>query len=268
MENNIVTIKPLELDKWHGKKGREQFNQPHVIRVLVDKFGKYATGLDEKTRTELEDKLGYNLSDVYIANVAHEFWDSAAGKISLPAVNDLKLDLSNPLQKLKYYNIKASKYVANSIQEYNLGEYPEATHYIFSDENEIENKVTGAKSRQLGYKLLAEMPDGKKNALGWILLGQDLSKQSTDYKDVKLEEFLLSSPKQFVEASQMNKEELQGRKLILEGVSKGVLTKDSAGAFFYLGNKIGFDLPTAVHYITDPNNSDFRVRVMQVIQGE
>ena len=59
----IVKIKPIEREKWHGKKGNESFTRPTTIRALVNVDSMtYATGLTEEEAKEYGEKLKIDLS--------------------------------------------------------------------------------------------------------------------------------------------------------------------------------------------------------------
>ena len=49
-------------------------------------------------------------------------------------------DTSNPLDFIKMRVCKASRFVANSWKEFEEGLFPEATHVIFDESEEIEEK--------------------------------------------------------------------------------------------------------------------------------
>ncbi len=137
----LVEIRPVDKVKWHGKKGHENFTQPVLIECLFDPItGNYATGLNDDDRKRLEKKTGYDLSDAY-GTTPHPFWNSPTARIKLPAMTSI-FDTSRAIDEIKVHVLKASKFVANSMREYEEGLFPEATHIIYDEAEEVKVKAT------------------------------------------------------------------------------------------------------------------------------
>ena len=78
----IVEIRPLDIPKWHGKKGEESFTQAHTIECLYDPMtGGYATGLTEGEEEKYAKKLGVNLSSVCKQEEPHLFRNRKMGQV-------------------------------------------------------------------------------------------------------------------------------------------------------------------------------------------
>lgn len=70
----LVEVKPIEKERWHGKKGRDAFARPVTIEALVSiRTGQFATGLSPEERAALEAKTGFNLSPDYTQGRPHDF---------------------------------------------------------------------------------------------------------------------------------------------------------------------------------------------------
>jgi len=127
----IVEVKPIDTDKWHGKKGKESFAQPMTIEVLYNKeSGKYATGLTPEDAEKYGKELGLDLTDRFDAMKPHAYWSTQPARIKLPN-HTVIFNTEKSLDYIKLCNLKASKFVANSIKELAEGLWPEATHVIF-----------------------------------------------------------------------------------------------------------------------------------------
>ena len=106
-----VEVRPLDIPKWHGKRGKEAFSQPHTIEALYDSStGGYATGLTEEEAETYGKKLGVDLSSIYNQDKPHEFWNSKMGQIRLEN-RTMILDDEKDLDFVKIRVMKASKYV-------------------------------------------------------------------------------------------------------------------------------------------------------------
>lgn len=258
----LVKIKPLPRQKWHGKEGIEDFSQPVSIRALYDvDTGRYATGLDDKKRKELEKKTGFNLDDRYDPRNPHEFWDSDAAILKLPN-HTIILDTNNPLEEIKYHIARASKFVANSLEEYEEGKFPEATHVIFDEEQSIKVKAKKVAVKKEAYKIAMKLTTDEKRNIIMIISGKDMSKQSNDYLDVEIDNIINNKPEEFIEYSKRDKEYINTKALILEAVMKNILRK-KAEAIYYMDEMIGITIEEAVAFINDPKNQNYKVMLME-----
>jgi hypothetical protein len=258
-----VEVRPIDRPKWHGKKGKENFAQPMILEALYDPItGKYATGLDDKTRTRLEKATGYDLSDTY-KEEPHPFWSSKAARIKLPA-QTVVFDTSNPLDEIKVHVLKASKFIANSLREYEEGLYPEATHVIYDESEEIKMKASKVQKKKTAIKLANKMTTDEKANIIQILNGKNVRGQSQDYLDVMIDDLIEEDIDKFIEYAKLDKQELYLRATILEGLHKNILTKEG-NAILYMGDMIGHNIDEAVNYFTDPNNQGIKARVLEKI---
>ena len=134
-----VEVRPIENKKWHNKTGQESFTRPKKIQALVDASTmKYATGLSEDDVKDLRSKgVNYDLSDHYNSETPHPFWDSNMAIVKLEN-NTMFYDMANALDVIKVKIMKASKYVANSMAEYEKGAWPEATHVNFDEAEQAQ----------------------------------------------------------------------------------------------------------------------------------
>ena len=75
----IVEVRPIERERWHGFKGKDSITRPVVIEALLSSTtGKLATGLTQKDRERLEKETGFDLSPDHNPNKIHPFWSSPA----------------------------------------------------------------------------------------------------------------------------------------------------------------------------------------------
>ena len=105
----------------------------------------YCTGLTPEEEKTYGDKLKADLSKQFSIDTPHPFWDSKMAETKLENRTQF-FDTSNPLDFIKIKYIKQSKYVANSAKEYEEGLFPEATHIIFDESEEVDVKATKSRN--------------------------------------------------------------------------------------------------------------------------
>lgn len=260
----IVEVRPIERQKWHGKEGKENFSQPVTLECLYDtSTGKYATGLNEEERKSLEAKTGYDLSDAFNATQPHPFWSSSAAKIKLPA-RTVIFNTDKPLDFIKVRVLKASKYVANSMKEYEEGLFPEATHVIFDEAEDMKIKASKIQRKNKATAIAMKLSSDQKANIIQILSMKSMKNQSQDFLDVEIDKIIEDQLDEFLKYASMDKEKVYLRAAILEGIHKNVLTKDGS-AIYFMGDQIGFDLEDAVKYFSDPNNQRIKAAILEKI---
>lgn len=260
----LVEVRPIEVKKWHGKKGQEDFAQPVIIECLYDVHtGKYATGLDEKDRKRLEAVTGYDLSDTFNATKPHPFWTSSAARIKLPH-RTVVFDTNIPLDEIKVKVLKASKFVANSMKEYKQGLYPEATHVIFDEAEEVAIKASKIQKKKTATKLSMKMTLDEKANIIMIMSNKLLKGQSQDYIDVEIDRLIEENTEKFITLAKQDKKQTYIRALILEALHKNILTKEGI-AVYYMSDKIANSIEDAVDYFLDPQNQQLKTALLEKI---
>lgn len=261
----LVEIRPLPIQKWHKKKGKEAFAQDKTVEVLYsEELGKLATGLTEEEAIEYGKKLGVDLSDRFNPDEPHPFWTSKASWIPLPN-KTLIFNDQRPSDFVKIANCKTSKFVANSLAEYQAGKWPDATHVIFSEEEEMELKATKFQLKQKAGVQLIEASLERKIALVQILSNKTVKGRSPSFIDGIISEIVEEKPEELLKALSMDKEEVIVRSSVLELLQKNILTKQGS-AIYYMGDKIGLDYEDTVKYFKDPNNAVMKVTLLEKLQ--
>lgn len=257
-----VTVKPLPKETWHGKEGKESFTRPKKVEVLYSiEEGGYATGLTEDDEIKYGKILGVRLDNKFDLEEAHPYWGSKAGVITLPN-HTVIFDTEKPSEYVKIKNMKASKDVANSLAEFEKGLWPEATHYIFDEEEEISVTASKIAKRNKCLTMAAGMSSDEKLHVIQILSNKSFRGRSTDFADVEIDNIIENSPEEFYNLTKMTKAELVARGTILEALLKHKLVKEGA-KIMYMGEIIGHDIDQAVEYFLDPNNQAMKVAILE-----
>lgn len=263
-----IEVRPLPHKTWHGKTGKESFKQAIVIEALYDnQTGGYATGLTDKEAQEYGKKIGVSLSSVFNLDEPHPFYGTKKGQVKL--LNQTMFFYTDkPLDFVRVALMKASKFVANSMKEYEEGLFPDATHVIFSEEEEVALKAKKIQLRDKCGEIKIKMtPDEKVNVIQILSeTGKSVRGMSPNFIDVELDAIIENKPSEFIRYAQMNKEEVYTRATILEAIQRNVLNKES-GALYYMGDIIAPSYEDAVTWFLDPQNQKMKVAILEKLNG-
>lgn len=255
-----VEVRPIQKKTWHGKVGEESFKSGIVVEVLYDpQQGGYATGLTEEEAEEYGKKLGVDLSNTFNATEAHAYWGSKAGAIKLDNV-PMFFDTDNPRDYVKVANMKASKFVANSMNE--LNKWPNATHVIYSEEEEAKEKASKIQLRNRASGIFMKLStDDKLNFIQ--LMGQkSLRGRSQDHIDTELDALIQKDPEKFISFTNMDKEDFAIMATLYEAIHRNVLIKQ-ANNITYMGDVIAADIDDGIKWFKDPQNSKIKALIYQ-----
>lgn len=263
----LVEVRPLPLKKWHGKKGKEEFAQPKILEVLFDKeTGNYATGLTEEEAEKYGKILGVDLSDKFTYAEPHPYWSTKPSWISLPNCTTI-FNTENAADFVKVKNMKASKRVANSMKEWEEGKYPDATHVIYDEAEEIANKTTKIELKRKANQLEGKLSQEDKIAIVQILSDKKISVRgkSPNYIAVELDDIIENKTQEFIRTVELGREEVTIRGKVLEMVDKNILIKEG-GSYYYMGELIGMDFMSTVEWFKDPQNSKMKVLILEQLE--
>lgn len=262
----IVEVRPLPIKRWHGKDEKESFTQPKTIEALYDSnTGKYATGLTEKEAEEYSKKLGVDLSDIFIPETPHSFWSSKAAQIKLEN-NTMLFNTEKPADFVKVKLMKASKFIANSMKDWEDNKFPHATHVIFDEEEEVTEKASKIQLKNNASQLAFEMSGDEKINIIQILSNKSLRGRSNNFIDVEIDALINEQASDFIRFAKMDKQEVYVRASILECIHRNILTKEGA-AIYYMGELVGLDFENAVEWFVNPQNSKMKVSILEKLNS-
>lgn len=258
----LVEIRPLPEKKWHGKKGKESFAQTKTIQALYDvDTSKYATGLTPEEAAHYGKILGVDLSDTFNPLEPHSFWDSKPGEIKLEN-RTMILDTSKPMDFVKVRVMKASKYVANSMKDAEDNKFPDASHVIFDEEEEVSLKASKVQKRRQAILIASKMSKEDKISMIQLLSDKSFRGKSDDFIDVEIDEVINEKVDDFLKYANMGREEVSVRARVLELIMRNILTKEG-GSIYYMGELIGMDYEAAVEWFKNPQNSRIKVSILE-----
>lgn len=262
-----VEVRPIEHKKWHDKTGQESFTRPKKIQALLDSNTmKYATGLTEEDIKALRKKgVNYDLSDNYDSENLHPFWDSSMAVIKLEN-NTMFFDLDNDLEFIKVKVMKASKFVANSMAEYENGTWPDATHVIFDEAEQAQVLASKVETRNTAIIEASKLSPDRKVELILVMGGRNMKNQSADFIAVELDKVLNKNPEEFLRNLKMDKKQIAAHALVLEALQKGILRKEGQ-RIFHMDSPLGIDEIEVAEYLAKEENQDIRLLVLQKINN-
>lgn len=262
-----VEVRVLEKESWHGQGGEKSFKRPITIEALYDtNTKKYAIALSDEELKSYGETLGIDLDPTFRANVLHPFYCSSQGRVKLEN-NTMIFDTKNILDAIKVGILRASPLVANSLKEYEEGHYPEATHYIFSEEEEVAVRARKVELHNACILAASKMSLEEKINIAIVLGDKPLKGRSQSFVDVALDEIIEDKPAEFIVYAKKDKKELNIRATILEALRLNVLTKEGP-SICYMGDPIGYGLDEAVSWFKDPNNQTLKVSILERINNK
>lgn len=260
-----VEIRPIQRKTWHGKTGKESFDRTKKTKALVDPTTmKYAVDLTEEDIKKYGELLKVNLSLTFNPDTPHEFWDSNMATVELPNAT-MFYDLDNPLHYVKYKIIRRSKAVANSMAEYNEGLWPDATHVIFSEEEEVQVKATQIELNRKLIELTSALSEERKIQAVMVVGGKNLRGKSRDFVEVELDKLINSEKKRsLLEFLQKTSEQALLEAVVHEALDRGILRKEGH-KFMYFDAVLGTDVYDVTLYFQKPENQELLIKIRDLL---
>lgn len=244
--NRVVTLKIIYSDPLIKlKKYTDTFTS---LGAGIDKNGLPVTGLTENkrvigpkggstiikgTREYIEEEM--NLTEGTLRNTS-AYWINYNIRVGS---DDIKLDLTDVRDLLKFLFASAQSNVANSIKE--IESNSKAEFVLFSKEQEAESKVKARSALKEAYALADKLDlETKMNLLNVYGFIVDASEINTI--ENKINEQAELDPEKFLKLA--SDENLISRSLITKALDKGVLSiKD--GAIYHGEVVVGYDKDVA-----------------------
>ena len=276
----LVEIRPLSIKKWHGKEGKESFTRTKKIQALIDSDTMmYQTGLDNmktdfkdpKTGAEITEVeyygklLGQDLNNIASMIEPHPFWDSNMAVVKLEN-NTVFFNTNIPLDYIKWKICKASKFVANSIADYNEGLYPEATHYIFDEKETVEAKATKIAMKKKAILECSKLTAEKKRQIVLILTDKILKSNSSDFIEVELDSLIEKNAEAVLNILGRDKDSVVLEAIIKECLFKSVLRK-KGHKYMYFDSTLGTSMESTIDYLGKPENQELRFKLQEQIKS-
>lgn len=276
-----IEIKPIERKTWHGKQGKESFKRPVTIHAELGDDSQYAIALDNTEKrfqdpktgepnslTELEyygKILNTDLSTAGSPERPHPFYDNdKRAQVTLPNQTSF-LDSNNPIQHVQIAIVKASKRVANSLQEYYDGYFPNATHYIHDETEEVNTKASKIEVKNQAVIECSKLSAERKAQLIMILAGKDITSNSDNHMTVYMSELIEEKPEEVLRYIQLDKVDVAVEAMVRKAMHRGILKKKQH-YIYYFDNKIGDSIDSVVRFFKLDENSELKVRIQEQLK--
>lgn len=268
-EDLKIEIRPIpnrnDIRKFSDKL--EYYSQAHIIAPFVNpKSLKYETGLSKEDIEYLkENNFPYNINDTFKRGEAHEFWESNLIKVELGNSPLFLYPGKSFIDFVKYKYLLVSRFVYISEEEMKSGVKPQATHYIYNEDNENAYKASRLEKRNSLIKKISELSLAKKRQLVLIINNENTDNKNDDYLAVKLEEIISGPKKAELEALLLkDSTEINTLSIIKNAVRKNVLKKTRKG-YFYFDVCLGLTETDVQEFLNNSENQEILLTIKDKI---
>lgn len=261
-----IEIRPVQKQTWHNNKDVEAIKGYHIIEPIWDQAtGKLKTGLTEEQEKKYSQKLAEDISSKdYIPTDPHPFW-SFRGKVKLES-SPMFFNPEIPLDFVRIQMLKEHPSVANSLKEYEEGKFPDATHIIFDEEEEVTNRASKVQTLINATKKISSMSNKERTDMLWILSGKNVKGKSADFIEVTLYTEVEKDPSRFLEELQVDKKTRDSKALILECLFRGILRKDAYGVYF-MDEKIGDSVNLLATELNEADKNHIKIKLLELVNN-
>jgi len=243
-----VTVEPISINLWsniiHYK------NCYTDISTYFRANGRKYTGLSDEDEERLSKKLSLDL------NPTSDFWNTFFIRMS---DKPLMLDISDPVDELKYLFLKSHKLIAPSLQEKKAS----AKYVIVNQEAEAEVKNKRAKIKRNAIKSFDKLSTTDiMKALR--LYGYKSDTVSIGQAEAKLFDLVETDPEKFLTIWVDNKYR-ETQFMIEAAIAKNIIRKNKS-AYMYGTEIIGHSLDDTIIFLEDKKNQDLKLVISNEIE--
>lgn len=246
-----VILRPIYKNSWvNVKRYRNCYED---LAPYWTRGGRIYTGLTDKDRERLEEKLGgidLRPESEFWAN----FYIRTTGK-------DLYLFTDDPMDELRYLFLKNHKLVQRSLTE----RKPGARFALINEEEEARKRNVHAKLVREAMKEFDKLsPEDMRKVLR--LYGHNADKMNNEVVENRLFDIVQGDPRSFVERWVRN-EHRDTEAFISRAISKNIVRKNK-NIYKYGTEVIGHSLDDVVAFFEDKKNQDVKMVIMDAIEGK
>jgi hypothetical protein len=268
----LVEIRPIPKDNvWHGVKDADKnFDQEKTYEVFYNSnTGKYDLNMTSEQKEKFEKLLGVEITEVFDYQKPHPLFSTRPYQLRLPN-RTIFLNTGIPMEAFKVQWAKSPNFgfVANSFREWENGDYPNATHIIYDEGDEIATKASKAQLRMNVLRVASKLTAEEKVAIIRIVTDENVKTQSNDYVTVAIDDIANDQRKaeQFIEVAEKKKSTLLIEGTIFKALDKNVLIKQK-GMITFLGEPIGTTTDEVVLWFADPQNSELKKALLEKLNS-
>jgi hypothetical protein len=259
----LIEVRPVPKENvWHGVDDPDKnFDQEKVYEVYYNtNTGKYDLNMTPEEKTKFEKLLGTELDDTFDYQKPHPLFSTRPYQIRLPN-RTVFFNTTIPLEAFKVQIMKSPTFpfVANSVRAFENGDYPNATHIIYDEADEVSVKAQAVQQKSNCLRLASKLTLEEKAAIIRIITGESVRVQSNDYVDVALNDIFEDKQKsdEFIQLVGEKKGSILVEGIVYQAIDKNVIIKQR-GQLTFLGDPIGNDVDEVIRWLTDPQNSEVK----------
>lgn len=269
-ENLKIEIRPIP--NRNGIKefseNLEYFSQAHIIAPFVNPVSrKYETGLSKEDVEYLKkNNFPYEISDDYIKDRPHPFWESSALKTELTNSPVFLYPGKSLIDFVKYKYLLVNNYIYQSEEEMLSGTKPEATHYIYNETEAISLKAGKLEKKNSLIAKVRKLSLKRKRDIILILLNENTENKDEDYLTVRFDDILSNKDysEQLETLLDKNVDEVALSAEIKTAIQKNVLKRTKQGIFFFETN-LGFSEEDVREHLEKPENQELYLNIKSKI---
>lgn len=269
--NKKVQIKRIQAegDDFFGLPPEKDLSQSKKVSAFYNSSrGQFDVRLTEAEWEEAKNALGgtydFELRHDPMSGKPHPFWEAQVAKVLLEP-NTFFLDLGdNPMNIIKLGVLRGHPWVANSLQEYENGLWPEARWIIIDDDQDVKAAADKAVKTAEAYKLLTDLSDDEKRMYLQIInkkvyTGVSPAKVMTDFEEV-----VKGSPKELIELHEQDRDRVELQAQVVAALNKGIFTRK--GSMLQYGDfSLGIDIEGTVDFLISPENQQLKAQIIHKI---
>jgi len=263
-----IEVRPLPLEKWHGKSGGDSIAAPRTIFALPDETMKYQVAISEEKLLELGKQINQDLSTQFILGTEHPFWEGKMAEIKLED-KTMFFFPDIPLQAIKIGIMKSTKCkdVANSLKDWRDGLYPEATHYIVDEEEEVELFAERDAKRKLVQKKVDAMPKEDKENIVFLIEGKKLNPdQAEKFVDYEMSKIIDKKFDILYDYLNRDREDINLTALIEKAVKSQIIIKEGF-KYKYEGTILANNEMELIDFLKDDENQMFKLELISKVKN-
>ena len=267
METNLkIEIRPIPNRGNIGKysKDLEYFSQPHTVGPDINaKTLHFVTGLEEKDLEYLKNKeCPYDLSSVFKNGTAHPFWESVLAKTSLLPTPMFLYPYNSILDFIKWKYLQKSSFVYASEQEMREGVKPQATHFLYNEEEENSVKASILERRNSLVGKVSGLSLQRKRDIILILKDEDTTNKNENYLTVVFDQ-IISDKDLSQRLEEILNKHTEAITLLAEvklAIQRNVLKRTKKGIFYFESN-LGFGEEDVSEFLSNPENQQIYLNI-------
>jgi len=246
----------------------EYFSQAHILAPFVNPVSlKYDTGLNKSDVEFLEEeKFPYNLDNNYKKGEPHEFWESSQVKVELKNSPIFLFPGKSLIDFVKWKYLLVNNYIYNSEEEMKSGTKPQATHYIYNQNEETELRATELEKRNSLIKKVSNLSLKRKRDIILIIENESTDNKNENYLTVAFEDIMRDKDKvsQLTLLLEKDVEDVSLSAEIKSAIQKNVLRKTKKGVFYFETN-LGFSEEDVKEFLSKDENQEILLNIKSKI---